>query len=81
MRQQFEEWYCKQYWDFKAVGRNLWDNESNSYNHLDVDLAWNAFKAGAEAQKKRDIEIAAKMANDLYANKFDVADAIERGEP
>lgn len=52
MREQFENWYCDKYWDFKGVANRQVFFENNRYNHLDVDLAYNAFIAGAETLRK-----------------------------
>jgi hypothetical protein len=48
MQEQFEKWYCDNYWNFKAVKNRqvFFDIEKGRYNHLDVDLAYNAFVAG-----------------------------------
>ena len=43
-RKVFEEWYKKVYWNFED-GKVYFNQETNSYNHFDVDLAWNAWQA------------------------------------
>ena len=43
-KQKFEEWYKQQYWDFPDSIRK----PAGGYYHLDVQLAWRAFKAGRE---------------------------------
>ena len=54
MIEQFENWYCDKYWDFRGVDNRqvFFDIVNNRYNHLDVDLAYNAFIAGAETLRK-----------------------------
>ena len=46
MNEQFEKWYCDTYWNFKAIENRQVFFDDGKYNHFDVDLAWNAFKAG-----------------------------------
>lgn len=54
MREQFEQWYCDKYWNFKSAGNRqvFFDVAKNSYNHFDVDLAYNAFIFGTETLRK-----------------------------
>ena len=49
---KFEAWYYNTYWDFQNHGV-IYNKETNSYNHVDVDLAWNAFYEGFFAGKWR----------------------------
>lgn len=46
-QQAFEKWYTETYWDFTKVERPKvsYDKNNDSYNHYDVDLAWNAWCA------------------------------------
>lgn len=53
IREAFEEWYKLIYWDFDRRFCR-YDETADKYYHLDVDLAYSAFKAGkswSEAQK------------------------------
>lgn len=44
----FEQWYCTNYWNFKKyrLPQVIFDTEKQSYNHIDVQLAWDAWRAG-----------------------------------
>lgn len=46
-REAFEKWYKETYWDFSKVERPkvMFNEDTQSYNHFDVDLAWNAWCA------------------------------------
>ena len=53
IRRAFEEWYKLIYWEFDQRFCR-YDETADKYDHLDVDLAYSAFKAGkswSEAQK------------------------------
>lgn len=48
----FEEWYCKNYWDFNhPSSKPVVKFNAGSYNHNDVDLAWNSWLAGKNSVK------------------------------
>lgn len=53
-REAFETWYCTNYWNFKHTGvdpqyaAKYFDETKNSYKHMDIDLAWQAWKAGQD---------------------------------
>lgn len=48
LQAKFEEWYKQQYWAFPDSIRK----PQGGYFHLDVQLAWRAYKAGAEEKEK-----------------------------
>ena len=45
-RQEFEEWYRREYWDFKYEGRDLspFTPETNKYSNCSVQLGWMAWQ-------------------------------------
>lgn len=53
-REAFEKWYKEVYWDFSTNSQSrtmfrtsivAFNEDKQSYNHFDVDLAWNAWCA------------------------------------
>jgi hypothetical protein len=48
MREAFEKWYKKEYWNFeyKGLTQANYEKDTDSYDHSDVDLAYQSFKAG-----------------------------------
>ena len=63
-REAFEVWYKRVYWDFKYRGDNrvIYTPENDRYNHLNVDLAYQAWKAASA-------EVTGKALLDRFAAK------------
>jgi hypothetical protein len=48
IREQFEDFYCEKYWNFRGLKPRQVFFEKGRYNHFDVDLAYNSFIAGMD---------------------------------
>lgn len=44
-REAFEDWYCREYWDFKESAPSIWNGKE--YDHLSVQLAFASWQARA----------------------------------
>lgn len=51
MREAFELWYTANYWDFNYNHNVKYSEDSEAYDHMDVNLAYQAFKAGFQYAK------------------------------
>lgn len=52
MREQFEAWYRKEYWDFRYGDLpEIWVEEKQQYRHLDVQLAWASWQESMKEAK------------------------------
>lgn len=52
-RKDFEDWYKENYWNFTYEGNILarYDESTDKYNHMSVNLAWQAWQAAISRQK------------------------------